>query len=97
MPSYQLSNAAGEDLSDLYSYSYFEFGEHRADAYFESLEDCLRRLADNPKLGMDVSGIRQGYFRFVHQQHSVYYKRSRSGIFIVRILGPGMSTDGNLP
>ncbi|MCH8307937.1 MAG: type II toxin-antitoxin system RelE/ParE family toxin [Proteobacteria bacterium] len=58
MPKYQLTNAADEDLYDLYSYSFVEFGEHRADAYFESLENCLQRLAENPKLGMDVSGLR---------------------------------------
>lgn len=58
MPKYQLTNAADEDLYDLYSYSFIEFGEHRADAYFESLENCLQRLAENPKLGMDVSGLR---------------------------------------
>ena len=97
MPKYQLTNAADEDLADLYSYSFVEFGESRADAYFESLEDCLQRLAKNPQLGMNVSGLRRNYFRFVHQQHSIYYKRSRSGIRIVRILGPGMSADKNLP
>jgi len=58
VPKYQLTNAADEDLYDLYSYSFVEFGEHRADAYFESLENCLQRLAENPKLGMDVSGLR---------------------------------------
>ena len=44
MPKYQLTNAADEDLYDLYSYAFVEFGEHRADAYFESLENCLQRL-----------------------------------------------------
>jgi len=58
VPKYQLTNAADEDLYDLYSYSFVEFGEHRADAYFESLENCLQRLTENPKLGMDVSGLR---------------------------------------
>ena len=58
MPKYQLTNAADEDLYDLYSYALVEFGEHRADAYFESLKNCLQRLTENPKLGMDVSGLR---------------------------------------
>lgn len=97
MPSYQLTNAADEDLVELYTYSFLEFGEHRADAYFESLDDCLQRLADNPQLGMDVTGLRRDYYRFVHQRHSIYYKKSRSGILIVRILGPGMSAERNLP
>lgn len=38
MPKCQLSNAADKDLSDIYVYTYREFGELQADAYFESLE-----------------------------------------------------------
>lgn len=97
MPDYQLTNAADEDLSELYTYSFLEFGERHADAYFESLEDCLRRLAEKPQLGMDVTGVRREYYRFVHQRHSIYYKKSRSRILIVRVLGPGMSAERNLP
>lgn len=97
MPRYQLTNAADQDLSDIYAYSFVEFGEKRADAYFESLEECLQRLAENPKLGMDVGSLRLKYLRFVHQRHSIYYKKSRSGILVVRVLGPGMSQDRNLP
>jgi len=95
--SYQLSNAAAEDLSEIYTYAYLEFGELRADSYFESLEDCCKRLADNPHLGVDVSSLRRDYCRFVHQRHSIYYKKSKRGILVIRILGPGMSADRNLP
>ena len=97
MPKYQLTNAADEDLAELYSYSFIEFGERRADAYFESLEDCLQLLAGNPQLGVSVTRLRRKYLRFVHERHTIYYKKSRSGILIVRILGPGMSAERNLP
>ena len=97
MPEYRLSNAAEQDLEEIYAYSFAEFGERRADAYFESLEDCLQRLAEQPSLGMDASALREDYSRFVHQKHSVYYQTAKPGILVVRILGPGMSTDRNLP
>ena len=97
MPSYTLTNAAAEDLSEIYAYLFLEFGELRADAYFEALEDSLQRLAENPLLGVDVSSLRRNYYRFVHQRHSIYYRKSRSGILVVRILGPGMSAERNLP
>lgn len=97
MPEYTLSVAAERDLEEIYVYSFSEFGEKRADAYFESLEDCLNRLADQPVLGVDLSSLRVGYLRFVHQKHSIYFKSSKSGIFVVRILGPGMSPERNLP
>jgi toxin ParE1/3/4 len=97
VPEYQLSNAADEDLAELYAYSFIEFGELRADAYFDSFEDCLQRLAEKPQLGMDVTALRPDYYRLVHQRHSIYYKKSRSGILVIRILGPGMSAERNLP
>ncbi len=97
MLRYQLTNAADEDLTELYAYSFIEFGEQRADAYFESLEECLQTLAENPNLGVDVKLLRQKYLRFVHERHSVYYKKSKAGILVVRVLGPGMSADKNLP
>lgn len=97
MADYRLSNAAERDLEEIYTYSYSEYGERRADAYFESLENCLLRLAQHPLLGVDISSLRKGYFRFVHQRHSIYCTKHTAGIFIVRILGPGMSVGRNLP
>lgn len=97
MAKYRLTQAADQDLNEIYVYSHLEFGEQRPDAYFESLEACLGRLADNPKLGMNMASLRRDYLRFIHQRHTIYYKRTRSGILVVRILGPGMSSDRNLP
>ena len=97
MRKYQLSEAADKDLSDIYIYSYGEFGERQADAYFESLEATLSRLSENPMLGVGVDSLRQGYRRLVHKKHSIYYKTTRSGVLIVRILGPGMATEPHLP
>ena len=90
MPRYELTEAADKDLSDIYAFTYVEFGERQADAYFESLEECLSRIADNPGLGRDVAFLREGYRLFVHQRHSIYYKPARSRILVVRVLGPGM-------
>jgi hypothetical protein len=33
----------------------------QADAYFESPEECLTRLGENPLLGIDASNVRTGY------------------------------------
>ena len=97
MPDYRLTAAADADLSDIYAYTFLEFGERRAEAYFESLEDCLNRLASNPQLGRDVTLLREGYRLFVHKRHSIYYKSATSGILVVRVLGPGMTAELNLP
>ena len=87
MPSYELTQAADRDLSDIYTYTYTEFGEVQADTYYQSLEECLTRLAESPQLGLGISAVRKGYRRFVHKRHSIYYKQIRSGIRVIRILG----------
>ncbi len=97
MPKYELTQAADGDLTELYTYTYTEFGEAQADAYFESLEECLLRLAESPQLGLDVAALRKGTRRFVHKRHSIYYKQTHSGIRVIRILGPGMLPERNLP
>ena len=96
MPKYELTEAADKDLSDIYTFTYVEFGERQADVYFESLEECLTRLAENPQLGRDVAFLRKAYRLFVHQRHSIYFKRAPSGILIVRVLGPGMMPESQL-
>jgi toxin ParE1/3/4 len=93
---YELTASADEDLVDIYTYSFIRFGEAQADAYFESLERCLNRLAENPQLGRDVSFIRKGYRRFIHRRHSIYFTAVRQGISISRILGPGKEINRDL-
>lgn len=96
MREYKLSGAADKDLTEIYVYTFREFGESHADAYFRSLEESLARLAENPQLGVDVSALRKGYRRFVHNRHSIYYTKVSSGIRVIRILGPGMSPERHL-
>jgi toxin ParE1/3/4 len=94
---YSLSKAADKDLSDIYAYTHREFGELQADAYFASLEELLSKLSDNPNLGVDVSALREGYRRFVHKRHAIYYTSEGKRIFVVRILGPGMAAERHIP
>ena len=96
MLKYELSRAADRDLDDIYVYMFREFGVLQADVYFESLEACLAKLAENPLLGVDATNVRAGYRRFVHQRHTLYYRKIRPGVRIVRILGPGMSVERSI-
>ncbi|WP_161966123.1 type II toxin-antitoxin system RelE/ParE family toxin [Steroidobacter cummioxidans] len=96
MAKYELARAADRDLDDIYAYTFRQFGPLQADVYFESLEECLNKLAENPLLGIDASNVRTGYRRFVHQRHTLYYKKIKAGVRIVRVLGPGMSVERSL-
>lgn len=93
MGEYQLSGKADEDLDDIYEFSIRQFGEKVADEYFLSLTDCLLKLADSPKLGRDCSDILAGCFRFECGRHSIFYKVTKKGIFVIRVLHQSMNPD----
>jgi len=90
MAEYILSNAAEEDVRAIYRYSVEGFGEVRASAYLQSLDECLLMLADNPEVGKDVSHVRLDYYQFSHDSHEVFYKKDEEGIYVVRILHGSM-------
>jgi len=93
MAKYELTEAADHDLNDIYIYSYREFGEAKADAYFRSLEDCFERLAEFPDIGRSIEHIRPDYFRFPHASHTVYFMKVTGGIRIVRVLHQRMDPE----
>lgn len=96
-PDYAFALAAERDPIDIYSHIYTGFGETQADSYLQSLQGFLTMLAEPPRLGIDVSFVRTEYRRFIRQRHAVYYKAIRTGILVVRVLGPGMLSEPTLP
>ena len=96
MARYELSNAADRDLTDIYIYSYQQFGEAAADRYFSDLEACFTRLSEFPRLGRSIDQIRPGYFRFEHQSHTVFYMLTDFGVRIVRVLHEAMDPERHL-
>lgn len=86
MASYELSGPADRDLTEIYTYSFQEFGESTADTYLLGLLDCFAQLAARPERGRRMDSLRSGYFRFEFRSHVVFYVRIESGIRIVRVL-----------
>ena len=86
MPEYRLSGKADEDLGEIYVYSHQRFGEAKADAYLLALEERFFLLADQPSLGRRIDHIREGYLRWDHESHSIFYKTTRDGIIVMRVL-----------
>jgi toxin ParE1/3/4 len=97
MADYELSLKAEHDLTEIYIFSYEKFGEAKADAYLIGLEGSFSHLADNPLLGRKIDHIRKGYLRYEYIGRSIFYKRTKTGIKIMRVLHGGMSIDQHLP
>ena len=96
MADYVLSNKADADLAGIYDYSFRSFGEAKADAYFLSLSDCLRTLADNPRLGHAADDLHPGLLCHRHARHRIYYLIEAPGIFVVHILHDAMDAPRHL-
>jgi toxin ParE1/3/4 len=94
--SFDLTEAADRDLTEIYRYSYRSFGPVQADSYLLALEQCFVRLAQFPQLGRSIAHVRSGYFRFEHARHTVFYVRTEDGVRIVRVLHESMDPDRHL-
>jgi toxin ParE1/3/4 len=97
MADFELSVKAEHDLTEICILSYQKFGEAKADAYLIGLEDSLSHLAENPLLGRKIDHIRKGYLRYEYIGHSIFYKRTRKGIKVMRVLHGSMDIDQHLP
>lgn len=96
MANYLLSEKADHDIESIFEYSWHNFGSQKAEAYIQGLSECLSMLANNPKTGQRIDQIRQGYFRFIHASHTIYYKSHDEGVLIIRILHHSMKHDAHL-
>ncbi len=87
---YLLSEKAADDLEAILDYSYLNFGMEVMQGYYDSLENCLETLDENPDLGLNVDSVSSGYLCFYHRSHMIFYQKSIQGIYIVRFLHKSM-------
>ena len=87
MGCYRLSNEAETDLIRIHQRGVREFGEARADQYFQAFFRRFEELARNPMLYPAVDNIRAGYRRSVCGADSIYYRVNGQDVDIMRILG----------
>ena len=84
---YTLSNAADNDLEQLYDRGIDEYGLKAADAYYDGLIARFHAIAETPLQWQAVDHIRAGYRRSVYRAHSIYYRVDGDVALIIRILG----------
>lgn len=90
MIRYRLSTLAELDLAEIADYTTDVWGADQAERYLNSLVDCFARIAQIPGSGRPSTSIQPGFRRIAQGKHVVFYKPSRSGVFISRILHQSM-------
>ena len=87
MASYQLTEEADADLTNILRFGIQEFGLQQAEKYYDELIIRLSEIATNPLLYQAVEEIPEDYRRSVYHSHSIYYEIIESDVLIIRILG----------
>ncbi len=87
MTKYRLTDAAREDLENIYRYGLQTFGEKQADRYYFGLIKCLESIADNPLLYPAVDYTKPGYRRCTYISERIYYRIDGDTVIISAIIG----------
>ncbi|MEP5729562.1 MAG: type II toxin-antitoxin system RelE/ParE family toxin [Sulfitobacter sp.] len=69
----RITKLAAQDLADLYTEGWTNWGEVQADRYYDGLLDRFERICEQPKMYPAVDEIREGYRRSVYEKHAIYY------------------------
>jgi len=84
--TYVLSQAAEEDLGQIFDYTELEFGVDQAIQYFSEVEQLFYRLCDNPMLGRERKEIREDLRAISCGSHVIFYRILTYQIRVVRVL-----------
>ena len=99
--SYALSPLAQDDLSDIWDYSYSQWGADHADAYVlaihEACEGLVTAVATGRLAGQSAEHVRPGYRKQIVGSHLVFFRCSVTGsVDVVRILNQRMDVAAHL-
>ncbi|PVW17183.1 type II toxin-antitoxin system RelE/ParE family toxin [Marixanthomonas spongiae] len=90
MGVYRLSIKADLDIAELYEHGIATFGLLQAQKYVTGMHHHFQTLSNNAELGRDASEFAPSLLRFVYKAHTIFYRITDDGVFIVRILGQSM-------
>lgn len=96
MAEFQLSPKAQRDLDEIFDYTVARWGLEQALRYDRLIEAACAELANAPLLAESYAHIRPGYRRRSIEHHAIYFKQTRTGIAIIRILHQRMDSGRHL-
>ena len=97
MSSFDLTKSAVADLKSIATYTQERWGVRQRNTYLKEIDRAFHALAKNPGMGRTCDEVREGYRKFPHGAHVIYYKQVASEVLlIVRILHATMDIDSHL-
>ncbi|MFV2061259.1 MAG: type II toxin-antitoxin system RelE/ParE family toxin [Gammaproteobacteria bacterium] len=86
MSSYLLSTEAKKDFLSIRAYTLKRWGALQAQKYLDSLEKKCDDLVKRPHLGRERPEIKTGFRSISEGKHMIFYRVSKKGIEILRVL-----------
>lgn len=83
---YNITQAAYNDLNDIWFYTFQKWSENQADKYFEAIIQEIEITSNNPKNAKKVPKIINDYYYFRALSHYVFFKYEDDKIEVLRIL-----------
>ena len=97
MRSFDLTKSAREDLKSIAKFTQERWSVRQRNTYLKEIDQVFRALAKNPAMGRECDEVREGYRKFPHGSHVIYYSQIESDLLlIVRILHVAMDVDSQI-
>jgi toxin ParE1/3/4 len=97
MSALVLSPKAKADLSRIWEYTCAEWGVGQAEQYVRCLWEAMEEQTRDLTKSVDMGHVRKGYRKIRSGSHVIFFKVTREGIDVVRILHRKMDFDRKRP
>lgn len=84
--TYILSEAADQDLENIFDFTLNQFGFDQAEKYLLEIEDLFKILVLHPESGKARNEIKEGLYSFPKDNHIIFYRILDKQIQIIRVL-----------
>ena len=97
MSGFELTKSAQADLKSIAKFTQERWGVRQRNTYLREIDQVFRALAKNPVMGRACDEVREGYRKFPHGSHVIYYRQDDTDLLlVVRILHMTMDVDSQV-
>ena len=86
MAKIDFTRDAERDLINIFLYGVENFGSVQAERYLETINTKIEMAVKHPDFGADYGFVVEDVRRYEVVSHAVYYRSTRPGILVLRVL-----------
>ena len=96
MSGYVLSPRAKADIDEIWDYTVAHWNLEQAETYIRWIQAAIEVIAAEPETGRSCEAVRAGYRKHSVGSHIIFFRLTRGGIDVVRILHGRMDFERHL-